>query len=140
MFRKILLGYDGSAGAQRALEVALEMARLCGAELWALAVEERLPHFVATVGEMEEEKELANQYYGHHLAAAGEQAAKAGIELRTMLRAGHPARVIVDVAKEGDFDLVVLGHSRHFEVWAMFLGATAEKVSHHAPCSVLIVR
>jgi nucleotide-binding universal stress UspA family protein len=140
MFRKMLLGYDGSAGAERALGVALELARLHGAELWALAVEERLPHFAATVGEVEEEKEFANQFYGERLTAARERAAEAGIELKTMLRPGHPARTIVDVAKEGGFDLVVLGHSGRSEVWAMFLGTTAEKVSRHAPCSVLIVR
>jgi nucleotide-binding universal stress UspA family protein len=140
MFRKILLGYDGSAGAERALDMALELARVHGAELWALAVEERLPHFAATVGEVEEEKEFANRYYGERLAVARERAAKMGVELKTVLRAGHPARTIVDVAKEGSFDLVVLGHSGHSEVWATFLGTTAEKVSRHAPCAVLIVR
>ena len=40
MFRKILLAYDGSAGAKRALDVALELTSTFGAELWALAVEE----------------------------------------------------------------------------------------------------
>lgn len=140
MFRKMLVGYDGSPGAERALTVALELARVHGAELWALAVEERLPHFAATVGEVDEEKEFANQYYSERLAAARWRAVQAGIELKTMLRSGHPARTIVEVAKDGGFDLVILGHSGRSEVWAMFLGTTAERVSRHAPCSVLIVR
>ncbi len=63
MFRKILLAYDGSAGAKRALDVALELASLSHAELWALAVEERLPHYTATVGEAQEAKEFANHYF-----------------------------------------------------------------------------
>ncbi len=140
MFRKILVAYDGSPGADRALATALDLARLTGAELWALAVEERLPHLAATVGEMEEEKEFANRFYGAALARASDQAARAGVPLRTELRPGHPARTIVEFARTGGFDLIVLGHCGHSAVWAMFLGATTEKVSRHAPCSVLIVR
>jgi len=46
----------------------------------------------------------------------------------------------LSLLKEGGFDLVVLGSSGHSKVWAMFLGTTAEKVSRHVPCTVLIVR
>jgi len=54
---------------------------------------------------------------------------------------GHPAQTSVQVAEEGRFGLVLLGHSGLSGVWAKFLGTTAaEKVSRHAPCSVLIVR
>jgi predicted RNA-binding Zn-ribbon protein involved in translation (DUF1610 family) len=56
MFQKILLAYDGSSGAKRALDVALELAKVASAELWALAVEERLPQYAATVDEVKEEK------------------------------------------------------------------------------------
>ena len=56
------------------------------------------------------------------------------------MRPGHPAQTIVEVAKEGKFDLILVGHSGLSGVWAAFLGTTAEKVSRHAPCSVLIVR
>jgi nucleotide-binding universal stress UspA family protein len=140
MFRKILLAYDGSAGANRALEAALAEARVHEAELWALAVEERLPRFSATVDEVQEEKALANQHYGRLLAAARARAQEAGIELKVLLRAGHPAKTIIEVAREGDFDLILVGHSGLSGVWAKFLGTTAEKVSRHAPCGVLIVR
>ena len=140
MFRKILLAYDGSEGANRALEVALAEARVHQAELWALAVEERLPRFSATVDEVQEEKTFANQHYGKLLAAAQARAQEAGIELKTLLRPGHPAKTIVEVAKEGNFDVILVGHSGLSGVWAKFLGTTAEKVSRHAPCGVLIVR
>ncbi len=43
-------------------------------------------------------------------------------------------------AKEVGADLIVLGHSGHSAVWGPLLGAVTEKVSRHAPCSVLIVR
>jgi len=74
------------------------------------------------------------------MEAAHAQAQKAGIELKTIMRAGHPAKTIVQVAREGRFDLLLIGHTGLSAVWAAFLGATAEKVSRHPPCSVLIVR
>jgi nucleotide-binding universal stress UspA family protein len=56
------------------------------------------------------------------------------------MRPGHPAKTIVQIAKEGKFDLMLVGHSGLSGVWAAFWGTTAEKVSRHAPCGVLIVR
>lgn len=140
MFQKILLAYDGSSGAKRALDVALELAKGAGAELWALAVEERLPHYAATVDEVIEEKEFANHFYQESLSVAYLRALKAGVELKSEIRAGHAARTIVDFTKERGFDLVVLGSSGHSKAWVMFLGTTAEKVSRHVPCTVLLVR
>jgi len=140
MFKKILLAYDGSEGARRALETGITLSQLHQAELVALAVEEKLPRFTATIDEYQEEKELANRHYGKLLKGAQEHARQAGVELKCLMRPGHAAKTIVEVAKEGNFDLVLVGHSGLSEVWAKFLGTTAEKVSRHAPCSVLIVR
>ena len=140
MFRKILLAYDGSEGANQALEAGVRLAQIHGAELWALAVEERLPHFGGTINEVQEEKEFADRHYGRLLEQAQKRSQEAGIKLRTLVRAGHPARTIVETAREGKFDLILVGHSGMSGVWAAFLGTTAEKVSRHAPCSVLIVR
>ena len=140
MFRKILLAYDGSESANRALEVGIGLAKIHGAELWAMAVEEKLPRFSGTIDEVQEEKQFADDQYGKLLEAAKVKAKEAGGELQTLMRPGHPAQTIVAVAKEGNFDLVLVGHTGLSGVWAAFLGTTAEKVSRHAPCSVLIVR
>jgi nucleotide-binding universal stress UspA family protein len=140
MFQKILLAYDGSDGAKKALEAAIDLATVHEGKIWALAVEERLPHISATVGEFQEAKDLADQKFRELMEAARARAEQAGIELKALLRAGHPAQTIVEVAKEGEFDVILVGHSGLSGVWATFLGTTAEKVSRHAPCSVLIVR
>jgi nucleotide-binding universal stress UspA family protein len=140
MFKKILLAYDGSPGAERALAAGIELAKLHGAELVALAVQERLPRFSGTIDEVQEEKEFANQQYSKLLIGAQAQSQAGGVKLRTIMRPGHPAQTIVEVAKEGNFDLILVGHTGLSGVWAAFLGTTAEKVSRHAPCSVLIVR
>jgi nucleotide-binding universal stress UspA family protein len=66
--------------------------------------------------------------------------ARSGVLVETEVLLGHPAQQIVQAAQEHHVDLIVVGHSGHSGVWGMFLGTTAEKVSRHAPCSVLIVR
>lgn len=63
VFQKILIAYDGSNGSKRALDMAIELTKVSQAELWALAVEEHLPRYPATISETEAEKEVANQYY-----------------------------------------------------------------------------
>lgn len=140
MYRRILLAYDGSEGAKKALVAAINLAKVHQAQLRVLAVQERLPRFSGTIDEVQEEKALADEQYGRLLQEAQARAQAAGVELKTIMRPGHPAQTIVEAAKEGNFDLILVGHSGLSGVWATFLGTTAEKVSRHAPCSVLIVR
>jgi nucleotide-binding universal stress UspA family protein len=140
MLKKILLAYDGSEGANRALKFALDLAKVHQAEVSALAVAERLPIQEVSPGELEAEAEFFNRYYRDRLAEAQDVAAEAGIALKTQLETGHPAQSIIKVAEEGNFDLIVLGHRGLSGVWAKLLGSVAEKVSSHAHCSVLIVR
>ena len=140
MYKKILVAYDSSDGANKALKAGINLAKIHQAELWALAVQEKLPRFSGTINEVQEEKEFADQHYGKLLEEAHAKAQEAGQELKTLMRPGHPAKTIVQVAKEGKFDLLLVGHTGLSGVWSAFLGTTAEKVSRHAPCSVLIVR
>jgi nucleotide-binding universal stress UspA family protein len=140
MFKRILVGLDGSAGSKRALSAAIRLAAEQGAELIAVSVEERLPHYAAMVGEVEEAKQQANEYFARVQREAYDRAKQAGIELRCVTLAGHAAQRIVEYANAEKVDLLVLGHSGHTGVWGQFLGTTADKIVRHAPCSVLIVR
>ena len=140
MFHKICCAYDGSPGAQRALEAALRLAPEQSAPLYIVMVEERLPRYAATVGEMEEAREEEGAYAARVLAEATQRAQAAGVAVETAVRFGHPAQALVRFLEEGGFDLLVIGQSGHSEIWGRFLGATVDKVTRHAPCSVLIVR
>ena len=140
MFRKILVAYDGSAGAKRALEVAVDVAQKYNAELWALSVEEHLPKFAATVGEVVEEKEYENHFFAQVQAEAVALARSKGIDLKTEILPGHAAEAVVRFAREHSFDLIVLSHIGHSALWGTLLGGTSERISHHASCSVMIVR
>lgn len=140
MYKKILLAYDGSEGARKGLEAGINLVKLYQAQLWALAVQEKMPRFADPMDEARWEKDFGYQHFAEILNDAQAQAQEAGVELHTEIRIGHPAKTIVEVAQEGKFDLILVGHTGLSEVWARFLGTTAEKVSRHAPCSVLIVR
>lgn len=140
MLKKILVAYDGSEGADRALQFALDLAKKHQAEVGALAVSERSPIHDAALNELEEETEFFQRYYQNQILKAQGVAAEAGISLKTYLETGHPAQTILKVAEDGQFDLIVLGHRGLSGVWAKLLGSVAEKVSSHAHCSVLIVR
>jgi nucleotide-binding universal stress UspA family protein len=138
-FARILAAVDGSEASDRALDKALELAEVTGAKLTALAVEGPLPAYAATVGEVEEVRREKDAFFEGLLAATRERAEVAGVELDLVLRAGHAAELIGRVAAEMDADLIVLGHRGHF-VRDHLLGSTADRVSEHATCPVMIVR
>jgi nucleotide-binding universal stress UspA family protein len=140
MFQKILVGYDGSKGAKVALERAAVMAKSYNATLTALWVRESLPRHSDLPGEYEEEAEAANSYFKERQKEVEEVAAKHGISIRCETRRGHPAKAILKFAEEGRYDLIVVGHSDHSELWGRLLGDTADRISDHAHCSVLIVK
>jgi nucleotide-binding universal stress UspA family protein len=61
-------------------------------------------------------------------------------EVETFARVGDAADAILDVAEEHAADLIVVGHKGMTGATRFLLGSVPNKVSHHAPCSVLIVR
>ena len=141
MFRKILVGFDGSEGSWNALRAAFALSRgASGAEILAVSVEERLPRLPEVIDELSEEKNRLNALFEGLHREARDAAGAAGVRLECATVVGHAAQAITRLATEGGFDLVVIGHSGHSGVWGMFLGSTADKVVRHAPCSVLVVR
>ena len=63
-----------------------------------------------------------------------------GVSVQTFSREGDPADAILDVAEERDADLIVVGNKGMTGAKRFLLGSVPNKVSHHAPCSVLIIR
>jgi nucleotide-binding universal stress UspA family protein len=140
MFKKILAGYDGSKGGKAALQRAAAMARESNATLTALWVRQPLPRHADLPGEPEGEAEAAAEYFEERKQEVADLAKQQGLEISCESRAGHAAKVIVNFAKDGDYDLIVIGHSDHSELWGRLLGDTADRISDHAHCSVLIVK
>jgi nucleotide-binding universal stress UspA family protein len=74
------------------------------------------------------------------LEQAAEEVRAAGVPVETFAREGDPADAILDVAEERGSDLIVVGNKGMTGAKRFLLGSVPNKVSHHAPCSVLIVR
>jgi nucleotide-binding universal stress UspA family protein len=140
MFKKILVAYDGSDGAKHALKVAIDLAKKNDAELHSLSVEERIPHYAATIGEVMEYKIEANGFFKEINDEAVEEAKKEGIELHTKVLAGHEVETIVHYAKEGKFDLLVIGFMGHSKIFGRVWGSTSQNITKLAPCSVVVVK
>ncbi len=140
MFKKILVGYDCSKGGKAALERAAIAAKHYHAQITALWVRQPLPRHADLPGEPEGEAEAATEYFAERKKEVIELAKQQGVEIVCETRAGHAAKAIVTFAKEGDFDLIVVGHSDHSELWGRMLGDTADRIADHAHCSVLIVK
>jgi len=140
MYRKILVGYDGSDGSNAALDQAVALAQALGARLIALWAQASLPHYPETVAEVQEENKSGKAYFRkicHHAVAVAKEK---GVDLFCEHIEGHPAQALVKYARDEKCDLIVLGHSGHSRLWGHLLGHTADRVSENASCSVLIVR
>jgi nucleotide-binding universal stress UspA family protein len=138
-FRNLLVAVDASETSNRALEKALELARLLEASVTALAVEGPLPAYAATVGEVEEVKREKDAFFSRLVLQVRDRAAAAGVDVEVEVRPGHAAELIPRVAKECGADLIVLGQRGHF-LRDHLLGSTADRVAEHAECPVMIVK
>src|SRR5919202_1470185 len=106
MYRHILVGLDEGAGAQQAFESAMELARVHGATLTVLSVEEHLPVYAASIGEVEETvQELSTRFHQLQQGAV-QQAAARGLAVETLIRAGPVAQTITRAAQTGGQGLI----------------------------------
>ncbi len=140
MYSKILVGFDGSEGSRLALVTGAKLATQYKAEIHALWVRGSLPHYPGTIDEIEEEKFAANGYAKNLETQTNEIGKQENIPIQFVVKSGNPSLTLVKYAQENKIDLIILGHVGHSGLWGSLLGHTADKVSDHAPCSVLIVR
>lgn len=140
MFRKILVANDGSAGARRALATAVELAARCGAELHTISVEEGLPHYAATIDEVDAVKEQENHYFERVAAEARDTAAEQGVELQAHVIPGHEVETIIQFCEKGGYDLLVVGFMGHSRIFERIWGSTSQGLTRLAPCSVLVAK
>jgi nucleotide-binding universal stress UspA family protein len=145
MFARIVVGTDGSETAKQAVREAAQLAKQTGAALYIVSAFDPVPE-----GRLREERLEAPSDIEHTLgpkqdvdatlADAAREADDAGVEVRTIARQGEPADAILDVAEEENADLIVVGNKGMTGAKRFLLGSVPNKVSHHAPSSVLIIR
>jgi nucleotide-binding universal stress UspA family protein len=134
----ILVALDGSPVSEKALEVAVRLAQQDGKQLAAVTVLDRSgdPHLERLAGGMTAQ---ARRHLEEILEAAVNFARSRGVRLKPIFREGHPAEAIIACAEQEGAEILVLG-GRGRVMDQPGLGGTADQVSSHAPCTVMLVK
>jgi nucleotide-binding universal stress UspA family protein len=139
---RIVVGYDGSKGAQEALEWAADEAELRRADLELVGCWQ-LPAFVGPMGLAPMVTAIpddAGAATGRLLDHAAQRLARShgGLVVRTRVVAGHPAELLPEVAEGAD--LLVVGSRGHGEFAGLLIGSVGLHCAAHAPCPLVVVR
>jgi nucleotide-binding universal stress UspA family protein len=140
MFHRILIAYDGSPGAERALQEALSIAKRHEADLHLVAVEEGLPRYAATADELDSVKQQKDAYYQELVSRAELDAEFAGVRLTSRIVVGHPSSRIPELARELGCDLIIVGFHGQSGLHDRIFGSTCSGIVLRSDCSVLVVK
>ena len=145
MFKSIVVGTDGSETATQAVRQAVDLAKEIGAKIELVSAyepvsDQRLREERTDVPDDLQWMVNPREDVDATLQDAAEQAKEAGVDVETYARQGDPADAILDVAEEQHADLIIVGNKGMTGAKRFLLGSVPNKVSHHAPCSVLIIR
>jgi nucleotide-binding universal stress UspA family protein len=142
MFKKIAVATDGSDTADRAVEMALDIAERYNAQLLVLSAYEPV-----SSAQLETEREGApeeiqwsinpTEYVDKTLADVAERAEARGLEVTSLARQGEPASVICQLASEHRADLLVIGNKG---MQRRLFGSVPRSICQQAPCSVVLAK
>ena len=138
IFRRILVGFDGSAEARHALRVATALASELGGQAHVLLVV-RPPAHAETEEEERRATEAERDNLSRGLAEAGHRASPGATVMTEVVLADDPAVALASYAEEHGFDLVVVGTHGREQTTHRGLGRSVEALLRHHPCPVLVV-
>lgn len=139
VFKRILHANDGSPSAFHALALALDIAANEGADLHMVSVGE-LPQFSEIIGEVTNHKQAADRHFRDVLKRAKKMARDHDVNLKYHLLTGHPVASIVDLVRDIDAGLLVIGATGHHSLYERMIGSRASRLIQLAPCPVLVVK
>jgi nucleotide-binding universal stress UspA family protein len=145
VFKRIVVGTDGSDTAAEAVRQAIDLAKLSGASMSIVSafqpVSRRRTQTEAEGAPADIQYEIGpREDVNLVLDAAAAKARGEGIEVQTHPVEADPADAILNVAEQVNADLIVVGNKGMTGARRYLLGSVPNNVSHHAPCSVIIVR
>jgi nucleotide-binding universal stress UspA family protein len=139
MFKRILVGFDGSEASRRALKAALELATSLGTEHVLALTIVQAPDFPELEGEVDAALVEAKGPLAEAVRWAKQQAANMEVKLTVRRQIGHPAEMLVRVAEEQGYGLIILGRRGRSAARHWLVGSTTDRVVDHARCAVMIV-
>ena len=142
IYKKILIATDGSAGAKKAADAGIEIARMSGAKVHTAYVIDTSSYSSVPKDPRWEEAMYAQfRELGKEATSYVEEKAKAaGVEVEALLLEGHPAEEIVNFAERNEVDLVVMGSLGKSGIERFLIGSVSEKVVRTSKVPVLVVR
>lgn len=140
MFRRIVVGIDGSRLSEGAAQTALNLAARSNAQVHLISVIEELPRYISAREEVAREETEARQYFAACHQRAQREAEQKGVAVTRQILVGHEVQQLLTALTTLKADLLVIGHAGHSAVSGTGLGSTASQLLRHAPCSVLLVR
>ena len=139
--QSIVVGTDGSPSAQAAVRRAAEHATESGAVVHLVTAYPDVASYRERISGTAKRDPIDLREVAETVLARAEGELKSqGLDVETHAREGDPAKVIIDVAQERNADLIVVGARGLSALERFLLGSVSSKLSHHAPCSVMIVR
>jgi len=144
MYKRILFPTDGSEITQKALQTAIDLAKLTGAQIYTLSVKEPFPY--SAISEMQpvppqEFYDAQERIAAARVQAAADAARAAGVTCHAhTVEAIHPWEAILDHAKTQGCDLIIMASHGRRGVTALLLGSETSRVLTHATLPVLVVR
>lgn len=143
MPQTIVVGYDGSESANRALDFAVDRAKAQGGSVLIAHVLEWSPYSFLTPTELEERHKRRNEELARAQGAVIDPAIArckdAGIPVEGTVKYGHIAEVICDIAREASAGQVVIGRTGHSSLSSRIFGSVAGSLAQAAPVPVTIV-
>jgi nucleotide-binding universal stress UspA family protein len=137
-FRKILVGYDGSPLAEKAVDLAIRFGVCEKSAISVLAVA-RLPE-PATSVELQAVLDDAREHFEIGLKRVVERGQRHGVEITTDIVVGHPGEQLIHRAETEQVDLMIVGRRGTSLFQKMVLGSVSERVLRYAHCPVLLVK
>ncbi|TGK34871.1 universal stress protein [Leptospira gomenensis] len=140
--KKILVPVDGSESSKKALEMAIAIAKAANASLTILEVIEEfgpLPGYYEKAPEGKDRvKWIAEQRFEKIHSPLDESPDT--IKWDRLVLEGYPADTIVETAAKGKYDMIVIGSRGLSAVGRFLVGSVSDRIVHHSPCSVTVVR
>ena len=144
MFKRILIPIDGSEAAWHALSHARVLGEKFASFITIIHVIE--PHYALPAVAISGEPPFINlsieevETTGYKLLEMARQRMEGYGELEATLEFGHPAERIIALAKEEDYDLIVMGSRGLSAIAGFFQGSTSSAVAHYSTVPVLLVK
>lgn len=143
MSRKIVVGFDGSEASHRALDFATTRAKAQGDSIVIAHVLEWSPYSFLTPNELEERHKRRQEELTRAetaiLAPVTARVEAAGVPVSTVLKYGHIAETLVQIAKDEDAALIMIGRMGHSGLSSRIFGSVAGTLAQVAPVPVTIV-